>query len=345
MKKQIKVKFVDFYDNFTPDTFFLYPMLAERYELVLSDTPDYVFYSVFGYEHLNYPNSVLIFWTGENQCPDFNECDYALGVEYISFLDRYLRYPHYLAYKEFAPMTTKHQLQADTLQRKPLFCSFVYSNTNASPFRKQFFDLLSAYQPISSGGKYLNNIGGKPVPNKLAFEQQAKFSIAFENASHAGYTTEKLIQSFAAQTVPIYWGDPEVTKTFNPKSFINCPDYPSLEAVVAEVKRLNEDDDAYLAMLRQPALVNPKEKEEKDAQLRAFIYNIFDQPLSEAKRFSRDYWNALIRSKRKMQIRAFNRSLRGLAGNFYRKHIYPLTRKSTLGWKVTSLLMRIFNRA
>jgi len=345
MKKQIRIKFVDLFDNFSPDTFFLYKLLKERYEVILSDTPDYVFYSVFGNEHLNYTDSVLIFWTGENQCPDFNECDYAIGFEHLTFGDRYLRYPLYLSFKDYPLILTKHQVDENILSRKSLFCSFVYSNTNASPLRKQFYDLLSAYKPISSGGKYLNNIGGSPVPDKLVFEQQAKFSIAFENASHSGYTTEKIMQSFAAGTVPVYWGDPSVTESFNAKSFINCQDYPSLEAVVEEIKRLDQDDAAYLEMLRRPAMVNPNEKQETDAQLRRFLYNIFDQPLSEAKRFSRDYWNAHIRLHRKLEIRAYNRSLRGLAANFYRKHLFALSRKSTFGWKITSLLMKVFNRA
>ena len=344
MKKQIKIKFVDFYDNFTPDAFFLFQMLKERYDVVLSDTPDYVFFSVFGNEHLNYANSVLIFWTGENQCPDFNECDYAIGYEHLTFGDRYLRYPLYLTYKDYPSIITKHQIDNDILATKSLFCSFVYSNTNASPLRKQFYDMLSAYRNISSGGRYLNNIGGKPVADKLAFEQHAKFSIAFENASHPGYATEKLIQSFAAQTIPIYWGAPDVADTFNPKSFINCLDYPSLDAVVEEVKRLDTDDKAYLEMLRQPALIHSDEKQKMDAELQRFLYAIFDQPLSEAKRFSRDYWNARIRLQKKMEIRAYNHSLRGFAANFYRKHLFALSRKSTLGWKITSMLMRIFNR-
>ena len=344
MKKQIKIKFVDFYDNFCAENFFLYRILKERYEVVLSDNPDYVFFSVFGNEHLNYTDSILIFWTGENQCPDFNECDYAIGFEHLSFGDRYMRYPLYLIYKDYPALTTKHRIDKDILSHKSLFCSFVYSNTNASPLRKKFYDLLSTYKTISSGGRYMNNIGGTPVANKLAFEQQAKFSIAFENASHPGYTTEKIIHSFAAGTIPIYWGDPLITETFNPKSFINCLEYPSLEAVVEEIKRLDANNDAYLKMLSQPALLNPNEKKEKDEQLKEFIYHIFAQPFSEAKRFSRDYWNARIRLQRKMEIRAYNRSLKGFAANFYRKHLFVLSKKSTLGWKITSSLMKIFNR-
>lgn len=345
MKPQIKLQFVDFYDNFRPDTFFLYTLISERYEIILSDQPDYVIYSVYGNKHLQYAdNSILIFWTGENQCPDFNECDYAIGLEHLSFGDRYIRSPHYLAYKEFITLSNKHIVEKDTLSNKSLFCTFVYSNSNASPLRKRFYELLSAYKGISSGGRYMNNIGGKAVADKVAFEKQAKFSIAFENASHSGYTTEKLIQSFAAQTVPIYWGDPDVEATFNPKSFINCARFPSLEAVIEEIKRIDADDEAYLSMLSQPALLDPNEKQKKDAQLKEFLYNIFDQPIEKGKRFSRDYWNARIRLQRKMEIRAYNRSIRGFAANFYRKYFFMLSRKSTFGWKVTSFLKRVFNR-
>ena len=66
------------------------------------------------------------------------------------------------------------------------------------------------YKHIDSGGKYKNNIGA-PVADKLAFLSEGKFNIAFENSSANGYTTEKLIEAFAAGTIPLYWGDESVS--------------------------------------------------------------------------------------------------------------------------------------
>ncbi len=200
MKKLIKIKFVDFNEGATAVKVLL-QHLQDHYEVELSDSPDWLFYSVFGQEHLAYNDCVKIFFTGENQAPDFNLCDYAIGFEHLQFGDRYMRLPLWMIYPDdVQQMQAKHT--GPDISAKTDFCSFVYSNSNAAPARQQFYDALSAYKHINSGGKYLNNVGG-PVKDKLAFQSTHKFAIAFENTSHCGYTTEKLVQAFAAQTVPI----------------------------------------------------------------------------------------------------------------------------------------------
>ena len=233
MKKTIKIKFVDFNPNATAVKVFI-SCLQERYEVELSEDPEWLFYSVFGNEHLRYNNCVKIFFTGENQCPDFNLCDYAIGFEYLDFGDRYIRFPLWALYSnDTDALLTKHT--GVKISEKTDFCSFVVSNPHGNEARAQFMDLLSAYKIVHSGGRWRNNVGG-PVDDKLAFQKKHKFSIAFENASHPGYTTEKLVQSFAAQTIPIYWGDPRVSETFNKEAFINCNDFSNWESVIARVK-------------------------------------------------------------------------------------------------------------
>ncbi|WP_241993666.1 glycosyltransferase family 10 [Helicobacter sp. MIT 05-5293] len=187
-------------------------ILQEHYEIILTDKdPDYIFYSVMGEEHINY-DGIRIFSCGENVRADFNFCDYALGYDYMHFEDRYLRYPLYLHYQNDTQKTAnKHlHISPQTLKDKTRFCTFVVSNGKADEQRTHFFDMLEQYSHIDSGGRYKNNIG-KCVDDKDAFLKEGKFNIAFENSSTNGYTTEKLIQAFAAQTIPIYWGDERVT--------------------------------------------------------------------------------------------------------------------------------------
>src|SRR5262249_55166951 len=52
-----------------------------------------------------------------------------------------------------------------------------------------------------------------------------KFVIAFENSSLSGYNTEKLTHAIEADCVPIYWGDPEIGRSFNTRRFVNGHDY------------------------------------------------------------------------------------------------------------------------
>ena len=290
MKKHIKVKFVDFNEGATAVKVLL-QHLQEHYEVELSDSPDWVFFSVFGQEHLAYNDCVKIFFTGENQAPDFNLCDYAIGFEILQFADRYLRFPLWMIYPaDFQQMQSKH-INPD-ISIKNDFCSFVYSNSNAAPARQQFYDALSAYKHINSGGRYLNNIG-EPVKDKLAFQCKHKFAIAFENTSHPGYTTEKLVQAFAAQTIPIYWGDPAVADTFNTGSFINCHDFPDWESVVSRIREIDQDDKLWLKMMQTPALLDPELVTKSTKHLDDFLQHIFNQEPSAAKRYSRDYWAVL----------------------------------------------------
>ena len=86
MGKPIKVAFVDFEPGFVPEKSLLYRTLLQRYSVELSKEPDYVFYSNYGERHLKY-NGIRIFYTRENIAPDFNDCDYAIGFDY---LDRHL---------------------------------------------------------------------------------------------------------------------------------------------------------------------------------------------------------------------------------------------------------------
>jgi hypothetical protein len=73
--------------------------------------------------------------------------------------------------------------------------------SNASgKVRNRFYNELSKYKQIASGGKVYNNVGYR-VPDKLAFIQDYKFCISFENRSYPGYTTEKIVEAFFANTI------------------------------------------------------------------------------------------------------------------------------------------------
>jgi len=80
-KNKIKIKFVDFWHPDTPEAIkanFLYKLLSKRFDLELSDQPDFLIYAWAGVKHLQY-NCVRIYYTGENIRPDFSTCDYAFS--------------------------------------------------------------------------------------------------------------------------------------------------------------------------------------------------------------------------------------------------------------------------
>ncbi len=293
--KKIKVAFVDFGPNSFREEYIL-DILRERYEVILSDTPDYLFYSVFSDKHLNYKEPVRIFVTTENIAPDFSLCDYSIDYEWMDYGDRHLRFPIY-GYgkyeKDYRLCLKKHtRVDKDVLDEKKSFCSFVYSNADADPLRRGLFEKISKYKTVASGGRYMNNIGLRGgVTDKLQFQKKHKFSIACENSSHPGYTTEKLAESFAAQTIPIYWGDPWVKRVFNEKAFICVNDFATLDECVNYVAQIDQNEMMYINMLKEPAVISDEYSiEAMRENMKAFLYNIFDCDKSMAYRRNRVFW-------------------------------------------------------
>ncbi len=288
--KKIKINFTDFWEDYDKENNIITRLLRERYDVEITDQPEYLIYGCFDFTHLAF-DGVKIFYTGEDISPDFNFCDYALGFDRITFGDRYFRFPNFLSRTDdLAAAEQKHLFTEEDLARKTKFCNFVYSNSRASKIRTEFFESLSQYKPVDSGGRILNNIGG-PVENKIEFQKDYKFTIAFENDSSPDYTTEKLLDAFAAKTIPIYWGNPNVAMDFNPKSFINCHEYDSFDAVIERVKEIDSDPDLYRAILAEPIFAGGERPQALTLEaFRAFLYHIFDQPIEEAHRRSRYSW-------------------------------------------------------
>lgn len=273
------------------DNFWLMRLLREEYEVVCSEHPNYLIVSCFGKEHLNYNHCIKIFWTGESVVPDFNLFDYAIGFDDICFGDRYFRMPLYYFYPGVMKKVMEKPIYSlEEMRREKIeFANFVYSNAGADPFRERLFEEMNQYKPVISGGRYRNNIGA-PVKNKMELLQKCKFTIACENSEYPGYTTEKLLEAFAANTIPIYWGNPLVEKEFNRKSFINCYRYNSIEEVVGEMIRMDQNDDYYLKILNEPAFLEKAWIEKQVEDFKRFLYHIFDQDIEKAKRKNRSYW-------------------------------------------------------
>lgn len=274
----VKIKFVDFFGSFDPQNNDFTNVLKNRYNVEFSDDPDYIIYSGFGYDHLKY-DCVRIFFTGECITPDFNECDYAIGFDRLQFGDRYVRIPLYnmFQYKsDYISLRNKRQFTIDDIKERG-FCSFVVSNCFAKEARAIFFDILSQYKGIASGGRYKNNIGGT-VADKKAFLSKYKFNIAFENCSHNGYVTEKITEAFAAGVIPIYYGDPRIVEDFNPDSFLNAHSFKDFESLVDRIKEIDNNNALYLKMLNAPAIAENSNM----ADLDSFLYSIFEQDKANA---------------------------------------------------------------
>ncbi len=289
---KIKIGFCDFssdfdvYDNYWLKT--LRSMYGEDGVEVVKN-PDYLFYSCFGFEHLKF-DCIKIFYTGENLVPDFNLCDYAIGFHEINFNDRYLRMPLYQIYSRAYEKALQRNSYDDSFYLNRKFCCSVISNSMANSARTQMLDLLGQYKKVDNGGKYRNNVGGC-VKDKLKFEENYKFTLCFENSSTIGYTTEKLLEGFAGGGIPIYWGNPNVEKEFNKRSFVNCNNFQTLQEAINYIKELDRNDKKYLDMVKEEIFGNGGENgryEDIQQSVERFLHNIFIQNYTDAFRICKE---------------------------------------------------------
>lgn len=297
MKNSVKICFSGFWPGFDINQNIFTDILSAKYTVEIDDKkPDFLLCSSFSEEHFKY-KCVKIYYTGENITPDFNLYDYGIGFDRIVFDDRYFRLPLYrLRQRKGDGIQADAAFWENEVARKTKFCNFLYSNNwCASEERIQLLEAIEAYKHVECGGKIRNNIGGR-VEDKNSWLRDFKFTIACENSSKPGYATEKIFEALRAHTIPVYWGDTQIAQDFNPRRFINCHDFENFEAVVAEIRRLDEDHAAYLAMLKEPWFTNGiPPLPQDDIELQDFLYHIIDQGPEAARRAIRDgctrhYW-------------------------------------------------------
>ncbi len=258
----IRLGFAGFWDSFDPRENFLTRLLETRWKIELTDEPDFLIHSCIGrgrHDHRGY-DCVRIFYTGENVAADWLSTDWAFTFEHADH-PRHFRLPHWPFY--VAPeRLVKPAEPADAaaiLASKSRFCGFVVSNPRCRT-RNDFFHRLSKYKRVDSGGKLFNNVGGR-VADKQAFLAECRFTIAFENESHPGYTSEKVAEPMLVTSLPVYWGDPLIGCDFDTRSFLSYHDTPpgpgvsasaALDLLIDRVVAADRDADIYAAMLEKP---------------------------------------------------------------------------------------------
>ena len=136
-----------------------------------------------------------------------------------------------------------------TKKKNSKFCCFVYSNP--VKYRNDFFKELSKYKKVDAGGSALNNVGGK-VKDKIEFQKNYKFCIAFENTKQTGYVTEKILHAYMSNCIPIYNGSDKISSDFNPETFINGNDFKTNKELIDYIKKVDNDEELYNSYMNKP---------------------------------------------------------------------------------------------
>ena len=259
--------------------FFIYSLLNIRNtnlsnELIWdSINPDYLFVSENIYtktkqfqlfKKLYSIKRVIIGVIGECISPDLNMFDYALTYDKrINSGDRIFRLNPYCIFYDNTVDICKNEMSIEEsekeLKKKKAFCNFIYSNPQAYYLRDRIFHKISSYKKVDALGKHFNNTNIQPTRDDANWEQisvqlksKYKFSIAAENSKYPGYSSEKLLTSYRAHSIPIYFGDPEITDEYNENSFILVTDETSLDTALKRIIEIDQNDDLWTQMIREP---------------------------------------------------------------------------------------------
>ena len=266
----LKVKYTDWWKGFNPkkDPLF-YDFLFSNYPLkmasVFNKKPDILISNVpyYGTEDaLKYPHAKKIYYSGEFIS---DETIYSiLNKGHYLIYSKNIDHPNYLQLGGIERNMFYGQEIKYEIPDKKRFCSFIYySNANENLCKREAFCLkLNKRKTVDRLGKSLNNkidsrlsprftakhSGGLGISN-INVVKDYKFNIAFENRSEPGYLTEKIWWGFLANTISIYWGDPDVYETFNKDSFLCRHDYESDEELIEHILYLDKNNKAYEEML------------------------------------------------------------------------------------------------
>ncbi len=141
------------------------------------------------------------------------------------------------------------------------FCCFIVSNPKCLT-RNKMFELLNNYKKVDSCGRFANNYNYSIInlnwwsKEYIEFISQYKFMICFENTKMLNYSTEKIVNAYLANIIPIYWSSNSISNLFNMDSLLfleNEQDDNSFQNVINKVIELDNDDNKYLEFInRQP---------------------------------------------------------------------------------------------
>lgn len=268
--KKVTLAFANVWTTFEPDhACQRFPELFQVADIEVVSDPlraDILFYSCFEKGHKNMKPScpipagagpVRLFYTGENVPPNFAECDFAITFSREVCDSRHLRLPNSIGalavhgggFDELEKPRPSLEEARALLRQKSHFCAYVQGNR--VPFRESFVKALGRYKHVVCAGPSLNNTGSfANRAQKYDLFRDSKFAVAFENEASLGYTTEKLPDALVSDCVPIYWGDPAASLDFNEEAYIIVRSAKDVEAAIERVIALDQDDGAYLEVLR-----------------------------------------------------------------------------------------------
>jgi hypothetical protein len=116
---------------------------------------------------------------------------------------------------------------------KTKFCSYVCRNVLVNKYkgvreRVNFYNILKNKKEVICP-KDNSRATTSLFDDNIKLIEECVFNISFENNDVIGWITEKIVNSYLAGCIPIYWGPDDIYKYFNKNSFINAKNFNSYE--------------------------------------------------------------------------------------------------------------------
>jgi len=268
--KPLIIRYDGFWNGFNPEQTYLRRFFP-RAKFTKAIDCDFVYHGDFKFFNPhNFNGRPVIAYSAEAWFKPHPE--YALSVTLRDTRDKNLQLRNYerIYFERFGETTVYSGLPAFRLP-KTNFCCFVVKNPHCWQ-RNTFFDMLNEKKKVDSLGPYRHNVNftipardpyTKIYDEYLKVFGRYRFCICFENTSQKEYMTEKLYNAMKSGTIPIYWGDPDCVKVYNPKSFIYIPTRASREEQIQEfakaverVEYLENHPQEYRAVLAEPRVLH-----------------------------------------------------------------------------------------
>ena len=228
---------------------------------------DVIVISVFGSVQTDPKKTIC--YIGENVRPSYIGYDYSLSFDYDSYGGRNFRLPlwyarlawpqfeqkprranaHNHGYEPLIPIYPLTKQRSLDWSKKDKFCAMVAGNPEG--LRVNLYNTISKYKPVDGYG---NMFGRSLRQSKFDVLPSYKFCLCPENSIYDGYVTEKLLDSYAGGTIPIYSGTMSVDCDFHEGAYLNYMNTKDMNWFVTTIQAIDESKELYESMYNKPLL-------------------------------------------------------------------------------------------
>jgi hypothetical protein len=157
------------------------------------------------------------------------------------------------------------------MYRKPVISktrfACIFAN-NPENMRMHFLSLLKEIGQVDCYGWAFNN----PILDKQAILKEYRFNLCFENDLYPNYVSEKIFDSYLAESIPIWWGIDDCG-FINEKAVINVTKLGFKDAIDL-IKRTELDHDSQFRIKSEPILNRVYDYDLLQSKLQAMVFGI-----------------------------------------------------------------------